>query len=680
MKIAMLDLNHMTCGVHTNTCPLSIGLIQKYTTDHVKGDLDFRMFKEIGKLQEALKTWVPDVLGLAQYSWNSELNLFGAGLAKKINPKAIIILGGPNLDLTAQAKLGFLRAHPDVDLCIEFDGEVPFASIVQSLIDGKSISQVKIDPPAGVYALHPKTKELSDKHEKPPRLMSLDEFGSVYADGLFDEFLDAGYHPFVQTHRGCPYGCTFCHTSNEYYNKMMFQTPEVFRRDMEYLGKRLAGRHDVVLYIANTNMSMFKEDIEIAKVIRATQEKYDWPKFFNVNSGKIPHKLIEILKIMKFRPGIALQTLTPEVLRNTHRINIPIEKYKAFQEEVLKQTGESSATELILCLEGETRETFMTTLRTVVNSGVQHIVIYTLMNLRGTPIATPEYAAHNKHLIRHRIVPRQFSEIDGQKVFDTEEVIVATKTMSFEDYLFLRGVSFTISTIFGNSELVPLKRFLLDHGVDMAQWVFNIHEKMSKYKALYRHYAEFMQETKDELFPTREDLIAYYSEPTHYQELLEGKRGDNLIRKYKSDAQSQDYPELLHVAVDEARALLGDKMDPRTAESVLKDLTTYLLTRDMRPLLTSSTRPKDHTITLKHDVPTWLSDDGKDACLEELEGTYIYNVAYHEKIMETLTHFLGANKDPSLSLAILYRDGYIHEFWPAWHVVSAKTIEKKITG
>ena len=47
------------------------------------------------------------------------------------------------------------------------------------------------------------------------------------------------------------------------------------------------------------------------------------------------------------------------------------------------KTGETSTTELILCLPGETKKSFIETLKTVMNSGVQNIVIYTLMKLKG---------------------------------------------------------------------------------------------------------------------------------------------------------------------------------------------------------------------------------------------------------------------------------------------------------
>ena len=120
IKIALLDLNHMTLGIHTKTVPLGSGLIKKYIQDNIT-DCDIRLFKDYKKLVLALKDWIPDIVGLAQYSWNSELNYFMAQYIRKLNPYCWIVAGGPNQPLDKDMK---------VDICIPFDGEIPFLTIM----------------------------------------------------------------------------------------------------------------------------------------------------------------------------------------------------------------------------------------------------------------------------------------------------------------------------------------------------------------------------------------------------------------------------------------------------------------------------------------------------------------------------------------------------------------------
>jgi radical SAM superfamily enzyme YgiQ (UPF0313 family) len=667
MKIALLDLNHTTLGIHTNTVPLGLGLISRYVKKVVEEEIEIKMFKVAENAMDICKSWIPDIVGIAQYCWNSELNLFVAMHLKKTNPDCLVVAGGPDLELSLSRKKVFLKERDCIDICVEFDGEIPFAEIVTRHLSGESSASVKSYPGAGTYSFEPQSGELIQGMQPPPRLASLDEFGAVYADGFFDDFLDDGFHPFMQTHRGCPYTCTFCHTSDRYYSKMLFQSPEIFKQDMNYLGKRFAGQDHVTLYIANTNMSEFKQDFEIGRIIRETQKKYDWPRIINVNSGKDPKKLLEMVSIVNFPASIALQTNTPDVLQNIKRKNIPFDKYVAFQRDLMLASKDNSVTELILCLPGETKETFLNTLRDVINSGVQNIAIYTMMNLKGTPMSSVETSERYKHIIRHRIVPRQFSIIDGIKIMDTEEVIVATKDMSFVDYIRLRGLSFIVTTFFSSAELSPLKRFLLEYKMDIAEWIFSISDHLSEYPELYQNYKAFLKETEDELFLSREALIAFYDNSENFEALCSGRLGDNLLRKYKLIALSGNYESCLKLAISVARKIIRDSFeDHKKMDAMIDDLSSYLLTRDMKSFLLEKKYSYQKQFHLKYDIPRWLVNSNPELLLKDFNSTCDYTATFTDDTIKRLKDIVEMNKDLTLSLQILYRDGTIREYWPQW--------------
>jgi radical SAM superfamily enzyme YgiQ (UPF0313 family) len=667
MKIALLDLNHTTLGIHTNTAPLGLGLISRYVKNVIEEDVEIKMFKVAAKAMDIFKSWTPDIVGMAQYCWNSELNLFITMRLKKANPDCLVVAGGPNLELSPFRRKVFLKERDCIDICVEFDGEIPFAEIVKRCLSGESVASVKSHPSAGTYSFELQSGELIQGEQPPPRLTSLDEFGAIYTDGLFDEFLDDGFHPFVQTHRGCPYTCTFCHTSDSYYSKMLFQSPEIFKQDMDYLGKRFTGQSHVALYIANTNMGQFKQDFEIGRIIRETQKKYDWPRKIDVNSGKDPKKLLEMVSIVNFPAAIALQTNTPHVLQNIKRKNIPFDKYVAFQKDLMSKSKDNSVTELILCLPGETKETFLDTLRDVINSGVQSIVIYTMMNLKGTPMSSVESSERYNHAIRHRIVPRQFSMIDGIKIMDTEEVVVATEDMSFNDYLSLRGLSFIVTTFFSSAELSPLKKFLLEYKMDIAEWIFSISERLPEYHELYQNYKAFLKETEDELFLSRDALIAFYHNPENFEALCSGRLGDNLLRKYKLLALSENYESCLKLAISVAREIIHDSFeDYKKVDVMIDDLTSYLFTRNMKSFLLEKNYTYRKQFHLNYDIPRWLENSDVGLLLEDFNSTCDYAVTFTDDTIKRLENIVEMNKDLILSLQILYRDGTIREYWPQW--------------
>ncbi len=89
MRVAILDLNHHTVGIHTNTVPLGSGLIAAYAKRKLPENVpaEFKIFKNPDDLLKTIKTWLPDVVGLAQYSWNSELNYFCASKIKELYPE-----------------------------------------------------------------------------------------------------------------------------------------------------------------------------------------------------------------------------------------------------------------------------------------------------------------------------------------------------------------------------------------------------------------------------------------------------------------------------------------------------------------------------------------------------------------------------------------------------------------
>lgn len=668
MRVVFIDLIHTTKGRQINTVPLGIGLLATYLKKHFPVDLDIKLLREPEEAQELFKSadWVPDIVAVTQYCWNSQLNLHFARLAKNNNPGCLVVAGGPNLELSPKARTVYLKENNFVDLCVAYDGEIPLLEIVKRYQNGESIATLRRNPPVGVYAVDQDTQVYMASIGLSPRLTSIDEFGAVYASGIFDKFLDAGFYPIIEATRGCPYHCAYCHASDPYNSRILFLSPEIFKQEMDYLGRRLSDRSDSVLYFSNSNVGLYNEDMEMARIIRDTQKKHSWPKYLNCSTGKDPRKLLEMLSIVDFEPAIALQTLTPQVLKNIGRINVPLEDYVKFQNKVLEQRGGVSSTELILSLPGETKETFLKTLSQVINSGVQVICVYTLMKLAGTPLATEENAKKFQYVTRHRIVPRQFSLIDGEIILDTEEVVVGTKDMPFDDYLDLRGLCFVINGVFSSFELNPLKKLLLEFGVDLFVWVLNIQKHLGDYPDLRVLYDDFMKETRDELFISREELVKFYEDENNFNALLAGEKGDNLLRKYKHKLLSENFSSCLSLAAEEAGKLLNIENQP-TPRMMLADVKNFISTRDLRSFFGKDGEKIQKNVNLNYDVPAWMKNpENVTHPLSDYAGSVEYLVHFVEEQIVLFDKLNTTYKDPVLSWQMAYRDGYTKDLWPIW--------------
>ena len=658
----------MTMGVHTNTVPLSIGLIAKYLQNNLETDIDIKLFKKPTKCVEYISEWKPDILGLAQYLWNSSLNFFVAQTIKNLYPETMIVVGGPNQYLESDERFNYLKNNNFIDVCVAFDGEIPFLDLVHRRIKGESIHDIRQFPSPGTYSLDAEANEIIESKEVPPRINSLNVFGSIYAEGFMDSFLDDGFHPFLQTHRGCPFQCSYCHTSNNYYSKMLFQSQDVFRQDMEYLGKRYKGQHQITLYLANTNFSLFDEDFEIAEVINDVQEKYDWPKIIDVTPGKNPTKLLKLLSMLKYKftPAISLQTLTPKVLKNIKRKNISLKEFSSFHSQIIKEVNQNTGTELILTLPGETRQSFVDTVEKVLNSGVQNVVIYSLMSLRGTPVSSVKTKKENKHLIRYRLVPSAFSEINSEKIFETEEVVVGSKDMSFNDYLELRGLAIIITVFMTSTEFFPIRKFIMENKLDIAKWIFNIHNHISDYPKLNSIYLEFIKETNDELFMSHFEIIHFYNVNDNYKQLCMGKLGDNLLRKYKMLFLSKFFQLCLKIALTELRNIIGSIDQYDNITQILSNLEIFLKTRDVGCLFENGyVQEMEKKFDLAYDIPAWINDKDNGS-LKNFAERCSYKTIINDYMKHRLKTFDQMNKNKTLSKQILYRDGYIKDLWPKW--------------
>ena len=114
-----------------------------------------------------------------------------------------------------------------------------------------------------------------------------------------------------------------------------------------------------------------------------------------------------------FEVTMAMQSMTESVLTNIKRSNIKLSHMIEINNE-LRKKGRTTASELIVPLPGETKESFVEGLNNVINSNVSRVVIYTLMMLHGTKFKQPDYRKQFGYSAKFRIVPLNFGEYDGK--------------------------------------------------------------------------------------------------------------------------------------------------------------------------------------------------------------------------------------------------------------------------
>ena len=243
LKIYLGDITHDTIILVSDTIPINIGFIASYMKKIFGEMVDILLFKYPKEIINAIKSNPPDMIALSNYSWNTNLAEFIASIAKKYNSSVITVQGGTNFPHDELTQKKFLAQRPATDIFTFLEGEKSCSNIVQRILESnkerKKIFEKAID---GCLFIHPDTKNLDNKNfvkgKILDRIRDLDEIPSPYLTGILDKFFDGKLTPFIETNRGCPFKCSFCHTGDDYFHKLNKFSEDRIKDEIEYIGYR----------------------------------------------------------------------------------------------------------------------------------------------------------------------------------------------------------------------------------------------------------------------------------------------------------------------------------------------------------------------------------------------------------------------------------------------------------
>lgn len=613
MKVYLADLGHNQLTVSSDVYPLGVANLATYALAHagVAEPLDIRLFREPQDLKAALDEQAPDLLGLSSYSWNHTLSTSLARYAKARHPRTVTMMGGPNYPLTAVEQESHLRGMPEIDIALRgptYEGERAFTYFIRRYVEcGRSLDDVQSAPLAGSHWINRKSGAFEAGPEIP-RIEDLDEIPSPYLGGWMDSFIQTGYLPMLQIARGCPFTCSFCNSAVKSNNRIFAHSVENVKADLLYLAERV--NKDVAVTFADDNFGMYDRDEEIAEYIAFLQDEYGWPHYVRTTTGK--NRGERIIKVMRTVRGAlpmtaAVQSMNPVVLKNIERSNIKLETYTQIQQEIVAQ-GMQSYGELILCLPGETKASFQQGIRDLMNAGVQRISAHQLMLLHGAPLANPESRARFGLETKFRIVARNLGDYTGEPVIETEEMVCQTPGISFQEYLELRVFHLLLTIFYYEDNVDEAFQYARQRGIAPFDVIMAMSTMLDQAPPAFRAVLDdFVQESQDELFDTREACLDWARE--HFDELVTGERGGNLLSKYSmlgrffATQASLDFLETVLAAL-----LPGGADGRQRAElgAVMDYLRAVMLHSPFRDSLSAAP-----VLTSAYDVDAWVREKFK---------------------------------------------------------------------
>lgn len=640
MRIYLADLGHNLVTATSDTYPLGVGNLAAYAQAHLdrKETVDVSIYKEPQELKAALDAAPADIVGFSSYSWNHNLAITFADYARRKNPDVVTLMGGPNFPLTDEEQDSWIRSLPEIDMHVRgptYEGERAFVTALQRYVDvGKSREGLLEQAVDGSLFVHPKTGEVLRGENEIARMRDLDEIPSPYLNGFMDKFFDTGYFALMQLTRGCPFTCTFCNSSVKSNSKAFRHSFERTKADLDYIVKRI--NHASPLCFADDNFGMYVQDEEVADYLGHLMERYDWPKYIRTTTGKNKgDRIIQVMKKAKGRLPMtsSVQSLNPTVLKNIKRDNIKLETYTDVQKE-LHANGMQSYGELILCMPGETRDSFMDGVDQLIETGVSRVAAHQLMLLHGAPLANPDSREEFGFKTRFRVVARCLGKYLGPAVIETEEMVVESESFSFQDYLDTRTFHLLLTIFYYEDNFKELFELARNSGVRPFQLVKHMFDHLDQAPAeIKQMISDYLDENQAELFDTREECVAWAED--HYDDLIDGDLGGNLLSKYSMTGRFI----ILHEALEFLRAAATDLLDGADTDThdMLDAIFDYYRSV-MLHVPFSETLSATPLWKTRYDVVGWRKAGfPKNLADYRFQGTQNFKTAVDPRIHKTLT-------------------------------------------
>ena len=657
LQIWLVDLTYTQQTIAADVMPNAVGGIATYTEKAVR-QCDIRIFKYPEKLTEALSSeGPPRIIGFSNYVWNGKLSHGFASIIKNKFPDTVVVFGGPNYPTTDGEQMVWLRESREVDFYIIKEGELAFAHLVAALDQADyDVEKVKAMRLPSIHCVTSDNEVVLTKAIE--RITDLTDIPSPYTTGKMDEFFDGRLLPIIQTNRGCPFACTFCVEGDNYYNKVRRSVTDKVSAELDYIGKKMqvlrasGGRND--LFIADSNFGMYKEDISTAHSLAKTRSLYGWPEYINVATGKNQkERVLEASRIIDgaLRLSGSVQSLDPGVLENIKRKNIDAQQLFELGLQA-ESVGANTYSEIILALPGDSLLAHFATVRDVMNAGFTNIYLFQLMLLPGTEMATVESKRNYGMLTKYRVLPRcygYYDVLDERMVSaEIEEICVANNTLSFEDYLRARRFHLVVTIYYNDGVFSALLKMLREMGVSVYGWMDRL-ANTSMPPKLSSLFDAFVENTRSELWDSKEDLESFIQQPGIVEKFLSGELGNNLLFVHKTQAIMSHLDDL----ADFARTTIQDYLSEqgRISSAVAQfvdDALSYHCARARNIFHNMDDAP---TALLQYDIAGYLSA-GPHSELSDfrLHTATVYHFEFDDAQRALIERYLGIYGDSTVSI------------------------------
>jgi len=436
--------------------PYSIGLLQAYAHKNLKTPEEFvfisPIYKRI-KVDKAVDCLLgADVVFFSTYIWNYKLSLEIAKGVKQTNANCVIVFGGPQVPEARDGIKTFLRNYPFIDIACYGEGEVAFLKVLENVKEKSwgNVPSIAFISKDNYFTYNPISKKIQNLNEIP----------SPYLEGIFDSLIETNpqenWSALIETNRGCPYSCAFCYWGKETRAGIRQYDIERVSKEIDWISQQKIE----FVFCCDANFGLLKRDVNIVTKVAENKKRYGYPDVFSVQNAKNSTKKIFVLQKILNDSGLqkgvnlAIQSLNKNTLKSIDRDNISNETYSDLQR-MFAQERIPTFSDMIIGLPNESYDTFTKGVSRLIEGG-QHnrIQFINLVSLENTKMSEPQYQKKHGLITKKTKNISHHTSLDNKpEVYETQELVVGTKTMPKEDWVKTRVFAWMISLLYFNKLL-----------------------------------------------------------------------------------------------------------------------------------------------------------------------------------------------------------------------------------
>ena len=253
---------------------------------------------------------------------------------------------------------------------------------------------------------------------------------------------------------------------------------------------------------------------------------------------------------------------------------------------------------------------------------------YTCMMLDGSEMNTPKEREKWEMVTKFRILAKDFTKLsNGKVVLEIEEVVVSSKTLTFDEYVELRLLAFILWI--SNIGIVydAVLKLLRENNVDVFELFYRMlkEENRSPYK-VRNAFDSFTNATIKELYDSPEEIQNQFQDPIEYEKLLKGEAGINVLQYHRAMITDELMDEWTEYTIQIAHNLIKEsKHYTDELEHQFIDISNYCRgiahnTLGMNRMLTNP------EFQFKYDIQKWL--DTEELSLNEVKMVNTYEIVF----------------------------------------------------